>query len=57
MLGLPQIAFTFLVRVCWKNVLELLQGNDSNHLNVKEFVHKAWLSIIKLNAPTHQLEK
>jgi len=57
MLGLPQLAFTFLVHVCWQNVLELFQGNDSNHLNAKELMHKASLNMIKLNAPTHQLEK
>ncbi len=57
MLGLPQLAITFLVHVCWQNVLELLQRNDSNHLNGKELMHKAWLNMIKLNAPTHQLKK
>jgi hypothetical protein len=56
MLGLPQLALTFLVHVCWQNVLELLQRNDSNHLNGKELMQKAWLNMIKLNTPTHQLE-
>jgi hypothetical protein len=26
-------------------------------LNSKEFMHQAWLDMIKLNAPTHELEK
>jgi len=57
MTSLPWFAFTFFVYFCWQNVLELLQGNDSNSLNVKEFVHKAWLDMIKFNAPNHKLEK
>jgi hypothetical protein len=36
-----------------EDVLELLQGNDSNPLNEKTFVHKAWLDMIKFKAPTH----
>jgi hypothetical protein len=57
MLGLLQLAFTFIEDVCWKNILELFQGYDSNPLNAKEFVHQAWLHMIKLNTPTHEFEK
>jgi hypothetical protein len=35
----------------------VFKGYDSNPLNLKEFVHQAWLEMIKLNAPTHELKK
>ncbi len=38
-------------------ILELLQGYDSNPLNSKEFMHQAWLDMIKFNALTDELKK
>jgi hypothetical protein len=55
--SLLQLAFTFFDDVCWQNILELLQEYDSNPLNAKQFVHQAWLDMIKFNALTHELEK
>jgi hypothetical protein len=55
MLGFPQLALTILF--AFQNILELLQGYDSNPLNAKKLMHQAWLDMIKLNAPTHELEK
>ncbi len=47
------LALTFLIRLCWQNILELFQGNDSNPLNAKELMHKVWLDMIEFNTPTH----
>ncbi len=51
------LVLTFLENICWQNILELLQGYDSNSLNTKELVHQIWLNMVKLNTPTHELEK
>ncbi len=57
MFGLPWLALTFHVNICWQNILELFQGYGSNPLNVKELMHQVWLDMIKFNAPTHELKK
>jgi len=53
----PQLAFTFLVDICWQNIFELLKGYDSNPLTLKELMHQARLDMIEFNAPTHEFEK
>jgi hypothetical protein len=44
-------------RHLFAKILELLQGYDSNPLNLKKIMHQAWVDMIKLNALTHELEK
>jgi hypothetical protein len=55
--SLPQLVLTFIVDVYRQNIIELLQGYDSNPLNSKELVYQTWLEMIKFNTLTHELKK
>ncbi len=42
----PWCALTFLIHIYWQHIFELLKRNDSNPLNVKEFMDKTRFHIV-----------
>ncbi len=44
--GLLEFSLTFLVHICWENILKLFQRYDTNGLHLKEFMDEVGSNMV-----------